>query len=547
MRKNRSSSFIWSVGTLLIAIPIALPILIVVLSLFSPSTEVWTHLRNTVLLGYLTNTIALLVIVAIFTTIIGVSTAWLIATKKFPGRRLFSWLLVLPIAAPAYVVAYAYGDLLDYAGPIQSQLRALFDWGATDYWFPEIRSLFGAAFVLSFVLYPYVYLLAFTTFSRQSGTLSEAARTLGLPPWKAFISVGLPVARPAIAGGVLLALMETAADYGVVEFFGVATLTNGIFRTWYAQGDHLSALQLSAWLFVVVATLVLCEYFARKGQVANPISRDRPNPRDPLKGRTAFGAIFLCSVPFIFGFLFPISRLIFHAIIEGDPTVGRSFLDYVRNTVLVAGTGSILAVFAAVWLCYSVRLQPTRFVRVGVRVSTLGYALPGMVLAVGLIGPLTTLDKWIAPTLAQWFQIKPQLWITGSVAALIFVYIARFLTVAYNTCESGLSQIHPLLDGAARSLGATPGVVLRKIHMPLLLPAILSATLLVFIDIAKELPATLVLRPFNFETLATRAYRLASDERIGEAATAAITIVLVGLLPALLLSFQTFHQKGPTK
>ena len=535
----------WSTVTLLIALPVALPITAVLASLFTPSSPGWNHTLETVLPSYVFNTFALLALVSIITLTIGLSVGWLIATKEFPGRKIFSWLLVLPFAAPAYVVAYAYGDLLDYAGPIQTFLRDTNAWESSNYWFPAIRSLGGAAFVLGFVLYPYVYLFAFRAFSRQTGTLTEAARSLGSSPMSTFFRVELPAARPAVAGGLALALMETAADYGVVEFFGVPTFTSGIFRAWYAQGEYVTAIKLAAWLFVIAAMLIAFEQVVRRGSSANPVSRDAPQFRSRLKGSAAIAAFLTCAIPVIFGFIIPISRLLFHALNEGDPMLGRAFSDYVENSVTVGLIACFVTTIAALLLSYSMRLNPNIFIRFSVRTATLGYALPGLVLAIGLMGPLIEIDKWISPILVRWFDTPPKLWITGTIASLIFVYAARFLTIAFNSCESGMAQIHPQLDNAARSLGASPLKVLRKVHVPLLLPAIFTASLLVFIDVIKELPATLILRPFNFETLATRAYRLASDERIGQASTASITIVVLGLIPALLVSYQTFRKKAP--
>jgi iron(III) transport system permease protein len=537
----RVGSLVWPAGAFLIALPIAVPIVMVLLTLLSPPSDVWLHLRETVLTDYLRNTLNLLVMVAFITAVVGVSTAWLTATRDFPGRDLLRWLLVLPLAAPAYVVAYAYADLLEFAGPVQSALRELTGWSAREYTFPAIRSLPGAAMVLGFVLYPYVYLLSYTAFAQQSAVLNEAARSLGASSRRAFFRIALPVARPAIAGGLALALMETAADYGVVDFFGVPTFTSGIFRTWFALGEHAAAVQLAAWLFVIVAVLVVIEQLARRGRVANSLARPAPAMLIPLRGATGWLAGFVCAVPVLIGFLIPMATLTVQAVTVGDPMFGRSFSDYVSNSVLVGISAAALATAAAIWLCYTVRLRPSLPVKVSLRIATLGYALPGMVLAVGLIVPLTSLDKWLAGVLFRELDLRVGLLLTGSVAALVFVYIARFLTVAFNSCEAGMARIHPQLDAAGRALGAHPGRLLTAVHLPLLMPAILTAVLLVFIDVVKELPATLVLRPFNFETLATRAYRLASDERLAEASTAALSIVAVGLIPCLLLSRQTFR------
>ncbi len=529
---------IWTVGALLIALPVAIPIIAVLLTFAAPASDVWQHLRDNVLFEYVVNTLLLLIWVAMVTAVIGVSCAWLVANREFPGRGVFAWLLILPFAAPAYVVAYAYADMLAYTSPLQSWLR---ETGLLTGGLPSIRSLPGAGLVLGFTLYPYVYLFSYNAFAEQARPLSEAARTLGASSSRAFLSVALPHARPAIAGGLALALMEAAADFGVVDFFGVPTLTNGIFRTWYAQGEQQAAMQLAGCLFLIVAVLVVFEQLARRGLHANPVSRNQPPPRIPLHGWRALAAMLLCALPVLAGLLLPGAVLSHHALTTGDPLLGRSFLAFASNSVTVGALAALLTTGCALWLNYATRMESTaRALRLGVRTATLGYALPGMVLAVGLIGPLTSLDRALAGWLESTFELRTGLLLTGSVAALIFVYFARFLTVAFNSVEGGMARIHPNYDGAARMLGAGPGRLLSRIHLPLLTPALLTALLLVFVDVIKELPATLILRPFNFETLATRAYRLASDERIAEASTASLAILLVGLIPVALLAWQNF-------
>ncbi|MEM9620471.1 MAG: iron ABC transporter permease [Pseudomonadota bacterium] len=525
-----------------IALPVAVPIVAVLLTFFAPHSEVWQHLYESVLFEYILNTIALLLAVGVLACLFGVSTAWLVATQEFPGRRWFAWLLMLPIAAPAYVVAYAYADFLSYVGPVQSTLRELAILSGP---MPSIRSLPGAAVVLSLTLYPYIYLFAYNAFSQQAQPLAEAARTLGASPARAFWRVALPHARPAIAGGTALALMETAADFGVVNFFGVPTLTNGVFRTWYAQGEQLAAMQLAGWLFAVVAVLVIFEQMARRGSYANPVSRNTGAVRKRQTGLRGTVCMLVCFVPLTLGFALPAVILSWHAVTVGDPLLGPRFVAYITNTLTVAGIAALLAVACAVWLAYANRRhhqQGSRLLTVSVRLATLGYALPGMVLAVGLIGPLTTLDKWLAEYVNPILGLPSALLLTGSAASLIFVYLARFLTVAYNSCDGGMTRVHSNYDNAARSLGAGPLNVLKRIHLPIMAPSILTALLLVFVDVVKELPATLILRPFNFETLATRAYRLASDERIAEASTAALLIIVVGLIPAGIIAWQNFFR-----
>ena len=526
---------LWTAGAWLIATLVGAPIAVVLWSLLAPASPSWPHIVQTVLADYIVNTVLLMAAVGTLTAVIGVATAWTVATRNFPGRRALSWALMLPLAAPAYVVAYVYTDLLEFSGPVQSALRAATGWRAGDYAFPPIRSLGGAAMMLSLVLYPYVYLLARAAFAVQAASLFEAARALGATPRRAFARVALPAARPVLAGGIALAMMETVADYGVADYFGISTLTTGIFRTWLALGERAAALQLAAWLFAVAAVLVFAERLARRGRTSNPVARNVVAPPIRLRGARALLAAAGCSLPLIFGFGIPVAVLVRHAIIDGDPLWSRAGGELVGNSFAVAGTTAILAALLALWLAYSERLSRSRVTSLAVRTATLGYALPGAVLALGVLVPLAALDKSLARFLNAHFEANVGLLLTGTTAALVFAYLARFLTAAYNACHGGLEKVHRRLDDAARTLGARPGEVLRKVHFPLLRPAAASAVLLVFIDVMKELPATLILRPFNFETLATRVYRLASDERLAEASTAALAIIAVGVLPTLLL------------
>lgn len=525
---------------LLIAL-LAWPMLALIWTLIAEASPAWPHLRATVLPDYLGNTLLLVVLVGTGAVLIGTGAAWLTSAMRFPGSGFLSAALVLPLAAPAYVIAYVYTDLLDFSGPVQTGLRDLFGL-QPGYWFPELRSLPGAALVLTLVLYPYVYLLARAIFVRQSSALFNAARVLGRGPWSAFMNVALPAARPAIAGGAALVMMETVADFGVVEFFGVATFTTGIFRTWYAMGDQLAAMQLAAWLFLIVLVLVLIEYFARRGRVANPTGHKLAPQQIQLKGWRGWAAGVACVVPVFLGFVLPLSLLISHHLATGDPLLGRSFLDFLWNSFKVAGLAAVIATLCALLLGYSQRDQKSVLATLAVRLSALGYALPGAVLGLAVLVPLSASDRWFATVMRDEFGMNPGLLLTGSVAALVFAYVVRFLTAAYNSVDAGMAQVSNQLDAVARSLGASPGRVVQELHLPLLQPAVLTAALLVFIDVLKELPATLILRPFNFETLATRAYRLASDERIAEASSAALVIVLLGLLPTLLVLRQTRRQ-----
>ena len=532
-----SGSVVWTVMALLVAIPGALPLLVVGAALLFPTTAVWSHLMQTVLLTYTVNTLSLMLIVALLAASIGVGAAWLTAHYRFPGSGWLGVALILPLAAPAYVVGYVYADLFDATGPVQGMLRSLAGVQLGDYYFPAVRSLGGAGLVIALVLYPYVYLLAKTSFQSQAGALYESARVLGMGRSQVFWRVAVPVARPAIIGGLALVMMETIADYGVAEHFGVPTFTTGIFRTWYAMGEHDAALKLAGCLFLLVAVLVVLEQSARRGERFNPLSRNVAAEKIPLGGVAGLLAAGLCLLPVLGGFIVPVGTLLWYAVAQGDPLLGHGFYVYGLNSISVAVVAAGVCAAVALLLNYAARLRRDRWLNLGVRLATLGYALPGMVLAVGVLLPLTYIDRALAQYLTESLGRPVGLLLTGSIFALVLVYVARFLTVAFNSTQTAMHQLHPQLDAVARTLGNSPAGVLRRVHLPLLRPAVLSGLLLVFIDVMKELPATLILRPFNFETLATRVYRLASDERLSEASTAAVIIVALGLLPTIWLLF----------
>ena len=532
-----SGSVAWTLMAILVAIPVALPLLVVVAALLFPTTAVWSHLMQTVLLTYTVNTLSLMLIVAVLAASIGVGAAWLTAHYRFPGSGWLGVALILPLAAPAYVVGYVYADLFDATGPVQGMLRSLAGVQLGDYYFPAVRSLGGAGSVIALVLYPYVYLLAKTSFQSQAGALYESARVLGMGRSQVFWRVAVPVARPAIIGGLALVMMETIADYGVAEHFGVPTFTTGIFRTWYAMGEHDAALKLAGCLFLLVAVLVVLEQSARRGERFNPLSRNVAAEKIPLGGVAGLLAAGLCLLPVLGGCIVPVGTLLWYAVAQGDPLLGHGFYVYGLNSISVAVVAAGVCAAVALLLNYAARLRRDRWLNLGVRLATLGYALPGMVLAVGVLLPLTYIDRAIAQYLTESLGRPVGLLLTGSIFALVLVYVARFLTIAFNSTQTAMHQLHPQLDAVARTLGNSPAGVLRRVHLPLLRPAVLSGLLLVFIDVMKELPATLILRPFNFETLATRVYRLASDERLSEASTAAVIIVVLGLLPTIWLLF----------
>lgn len=519
-----------------LALLVSLPVVSVLVNVFRPDEEgVWAHLVETVLGEYVFNSVALALGTGLGAALLGTGAAWIVAMYRFPGRGVLEWALLLPLAMPTYVIAYAYTDFLQFAGPLQSTLREAFAWERDDYWFPEVRSLEGAIAIFSLVFYPYVYVLARAAFLERSGVLLEAARSLGYSQRAAFLRVALPLARPAVAGGVALVIMETLAEFGAVSYFGVPTFTTGIYRAWYAFGDPVAASQLAASLLAVVALALMLEK-ASRGRARFDDAGGRPPPRPELRNWRALLAIAACLLPLIGGFLLPGGLLLAMAVQAGDSEFGIKYLTLAGNSLTLAAIASVLALGVALLLAYAGRAQPGRLMAGVKRLASLGYAVPGTVIAVGALIPLTALDHALIDWLEAQWSVAPGLIITGTAVALVFAYLARFLAVALNAVEASLARIRPSLDEAARSLGASRAAVLARIHVPLLSGGIISGLLLVFVDVMKELPATIVLRPFNFETLATQVYILAADERLAEAATPSLIIVLVGLIPVVLLS-----------
>ncbi len=527
----------WTLLTVAIAALIALPIVVVLLHVFVPAGEVWAHLWNTVLPRYLTNTLGLVLGVGIGVTLIGVGTAWLVVMFRFPGRGLFQWALLLPLAVPTYVIAYAYTDLLQFAGPVQTSLREWFEWGRNDYWFPQIRSLGGAIALMSLVLYPYVYLLSRAAFIEQSVCALEVGRTLGRGPVRLFLGVAVPLARPAIAAGVALALMETLNDFGAVQFFGVDTFTTGIYRTWFGLGEQAVAAQLAACLLIFVFILLALERASRRqAQYFHTSSRYRELPQYVLGGWRAALAFAACALPVLLGFLVPAGLLFLMHLREGDPLFGTRFLTYAGNSLTLATVAAALAVALAVLLSYGVRLKRNAVTSSAARIASVGYAIPGSVIAVGVLIPLGWLDSRLNLFMNERFGILPGLIFTGTMVALVYAYVVRFLAVSFNTVEASLGKITPSMDAVSRTLGVSAGATLRRVHLPIMRGSLLAAGILVFVDVMKELPATIILRPFDFDTLAVRAHELASDERLAQASTSALTIVAVGIIPVILLS-----------
>lgn len=518
------------------ALIFAVPLLIILSYSLVGVSDTWTHLVQTVLPTYIKSSFILLIGVGFGVLLLGIPAAWLTSVCEFPGRRIFNWALLLPLAIPGYIIAYTYTGLLDYYGPVQSLIRELTGLGHREYWFPRIRSLGGAIMMLTLVLYPYVYLLARAAFIEQSVCVLEASRSLGKTPWQSFWRVALPLARPAIVTGLALALMETLADYGTVEYFGVSTFTTGIFRSWASMGDEVATAQLASVLLSFVIVLVLIErYSRRKSRFHHTSSRYSAIQRYPLVGWKRIAAVVACVLPIMFGFILPVSVLLYWSLTLAEP-LNADFIKLVWNTLMLGAIAAVCVVFFGLIASYAQRYSKSLLVKSAVGLTSMGYALPGLVIAIGVLIPLAWLDHRIIGITRALFDHSFGLILSGSIIALLYAYMVRFLSVSINTLSSGLTKIKPSMDEAARSMGKTPSQVLRQVHFPMMKSTVLTAYLLVFVDVLKELPATIVLRPLNFNTLAVRAHEMASDERLIDAGPPALMIVLVGLLPVILLS-----------
>jgi len=528
---------IWLLGGVVVAAIVSAPLLAIAWIALFPSENIWPHLATTILPRHSWNTLVLMAGNGLGVFLIGTGTAWLVATCEFPGRRTFEWALLLPLAVPAYIVAFVYTDIMEFAGPVQGLLRDLFGWQTKrDYWFPEIRSMGGAIFVMSFVLYPYVYLLARAAFLEQSASVLEASRTLGRSPWRSFLQVAMPLARPAIVVGVALALMETLADFGTVDYFAVNTLTVSVFNVWLGMGNAGGAAQIALVMLAFVVALVTLERIGRKGRRYHNTSSRQVKPRRyELRSIARETATFACALPILLGFIIPAGVLTRHAIVFFDESWNAAFFGFARNSLLLATLAAVTAVAIAVFLAYGRRLTGPTF---GVlsRISLLGYAVPGAVLAIGVLVPFARFDNAVDALMRDWFGVSTGLLLSGTVFVLVFAYVVRFLAVGFGAVEASLGKIQPTMDMAARSLGAGTVRTLWRIHLPLIRGSLIAAATIVFVDSMKELPATLILRPFNFDTLATHVYQFASDELLEQSALSALTIVIAGIVPVILLS-----------
>nr|WP_245583278.1 iron ABC transporter permease [Oceanospirillum beijerinckii] len=528
----------WQWSVWLIAAVVLLPVLSVLWLSAFPDENIWPHLLETVLPDYVQSTLWLMLGVGVLSTWLGVSTAWVTTMYEFPGRRYFEWALLLPFAVPAYVIAYVYTDMLEYSGQLQIWLREVFGWqSARDYWFPEIRSLGGAVIMMALVLYPYVFMMVRATFIEQSASLRDAARTLGCSRREVFWRVSLPTARPALAVGLALVLMETLNDFGTVDYFAVRTLTAGIYDVWMNMGNIGGAAQIASVMMLFIVVLIGMERFSRRKQKQfSRGDRFKRFNRTKLSGRTAFVCWLICFIPLAFGFLVPVGFLARHAVVYFDVSWTPEFVQMSWNSFSLSAIAALGTVVLGLVLAYGKRLVKVPSVQRAVALSGLGYAMPGAVLAVGVILPLAAFDNSIDRLFESWFGISTGLLLSGTVFAVVFAYMVRFLAVSSGSIESSLEKVTPSMDMAARSMGYSTLEILYKIHLPIIKPGVLTAALVVFVDCMKELPATLVLRPFNFDTLATHVYQFASDELLEESALSALVIVLVGIIPVILLS-----------
>lgn len=529
---------IWSLAALLIAAGVLMPIIAILILAFFPSDNIWSHLLATTLPRYLTTTLALMLCVGFGAACIGAGTAWLVTRYRFWGVRSFEWLLLMPLAIPAYVGAYALVDLLEYAGPVQNALRGMMGWkNAQDYWFFEIRSFGAASFVLVMALYPYVYLLSRAAFREQSGAAEEVAQSLGSHAFLRFWKIGLPLARPAIAAGTAIVMMETINDFGAVDYFAVQTLTTGIFSVWLEGSNAGGAAQLATLGLCLIIILVLLEKNGRsKMRFFSLSTHDRPVLQQKLRGRQAVFASVFCFLPVLFGFIVPTLVLALHAVRKLDYWKDADLYAALWNTVFVGAIAAFFTVIAGLVMVYGVRLSQQKLPRLLLPLTTIGYAAPGAVLAVGILIPLAAFDNALADFILALTGREIGLILTGTSFAIILAYFVRFFAIAQGAADTAMERVSPNLSQAARSLGRSKREILVQIFLPLIKGSLGSALVLVFVDCVKELPATMLLRPFNFSTLATRTHDQASLENLPQAAPAALLIILVGLLAVGLLA-----------
>ena len=533
----RSLPWGWITAALLLVAVLTLPILVVAAGVVRPAGESWAHIAQHLLPEYLANTAVLTATAGGLALVLGVGCAWLVTMCDFPLRRHFRWALVLPLAVPAYMAAYAYAGMLDVSGPVQQVVRALTPGGHDAFLYWHVMRIEVVALIFGLVFYPYVYLLTRSLLENRSGRILEAARLLGHGPWSVFLRVAVPLARPAAFAGLALVLMEILNDYGAVTYYGVTTFTTGIFRAWFALGDLDTAIRLSAVLMVVVLATLWFERWQRGAARYDDSASARPAARYELRGGAALLAVAFCSAPILFGFLLPVAQLVLWTLQLGAAAADRELFVLARNSFLLALGAAALCVVVAAVLVYAARLDRSAVTRSAGKIALLGYSVPGAVIAVGVLVTVLAVGRMTG--------ISGTALVTGSVAALVFGYLVRFMAVAFLSVEAGFTRLGPGLQEAARMLGSSPLGTLLRVELPLLRRALLAAATLVFVDVLKELPLTLILRPFNFDTLATRSFQLASDEQLAHSAPAALVVIVTATIVVALL--QTMFEEDPRR
>ena len=510
---------------------VIIPIMTVMSFIFQPSTELWGHLSDNLLIDYLLNTGMIVICVALLTLVIGVSCAWLVTNFTFPGINIFKWLLVMPIAIPTYVSAYIYAGLFEPSGMIFDSVENYMGLGKELYDAIELRNIYGVIFILSICLYPYVYLLAYSSFKEQSYCAIEVGKSLGLSDKELFSRVSIPLARPGIIAGVSLVVMETLAEFGTMDYYGVRTFTTGIYRTWFAFGDETSALHLASILLTFVFIIIIVEKFSRgKSQYVNTSQKSKKIKARYLNGIYGVYACLWCLLFTLLGFILPVIQLLFWLSETYSYIFEEYYIQVIKNTVSIATISSIIIVLISIYSSYINRSTDNLYIKSSLKIFTLGYSIPGVVIAVGIIIPLAMVDSFQARIFGS-----PLYYLSGSFFALVLCYLVRFSTISYNATESGLGKIKKNIDLTVHSFGLSDFAILKKVHMPIMKTTLITSFILVFVDIVKELPATLILRPFNFDTLAINIYELASSEQLSYIASPSLILIIISLIPVILL------------
>ena len=519
----------WSSLPLAVLVVFTAPILIVILSLFGGFSENWFHIFDYLIFDYVKSSLILVLGVASIVLAVGTVTAWIVTTYNFPGKRLFEWALILPLAIPPYILAYTFTGLFDPFGDANNLARSLFGMDSNFVLFPNVRNIYGAIIVFGFTLYPYVYLVSRSAFINLSRSMQESARLLGLSQFQVFYKLSLPLIRPAVIGGLMLVVMETLSDFGAVDHFAIQTFTTGIFRTWYGLYDLQTAMQLASLLLLVIVIFYILERSNRGNELySSSNSTFSPNIEQNLYGINALLAFSLCFIPIFIGFLLPIIELSIWAYEVNLKFFNANFINTFTNTIGLSLVTGLVCAALALLINFSVRYKPLFVINRLSSLLSVGYAVPGLILAVGIVQLFVYLDNSVFSSL--------DVVLTGSLFGLILAYVIKTYALANSSIESGYERISNSLDDSSKILGTVGWSLLRNIHMPLLKTSILTSILLVMSDVIKELPATLILRPFNFETLAVSAYVYASEERMIQAAAPAIAIVMTGLIPIFFLS-----------